>query len=191
MSLICSACSKDMSKKGFFLSPQDLPHKTFPDFCGACGYQKEGQIKAIQRKERSEAEAVEREREERKRLEIQSKKLRITEALERVDNILVVSIEHIPSEMEVIGLVRGSSARAKNAISDFGAGLKNIVGGEVVAYTQLIADAREQALQRLKEDAAQLEADMIVGVRFTSTTIDTGISEILAYGTALKRLDDE
>ena len=86
MSLICSSCSKDMSKKGFFLSPQDLPHKTFPDFCGACGYQKEGQIKAVQRKERSEAEAVEREREERKRLEIQSKKLRITEALERIDN---------------------------------------------------------------------------------------------------------
>ena len=76
-------------------------------------------------------------------------------------------------------------------ISDFGAGLKNIVGGEVVAYTQLIADAREQALQRLKEDAAKLEADMIVGVRFTSTTIDTGISEILAYGTALKRIVDE
>ena len=95
MSLICSACSKDMSKQSTFLSPvilQDLPHKTFPDICGACGYQNEGQIKAVQRKERSEAEAVEREREERKRLEIQSKKLRITEALERVDNMLQCSL---------------------------------------------------------------------------------------------------
>jgi uncharacterized protein YbjQ (UPF0145 family) len=191
MSTTCANCSKDMSKKGFFLSPQDLPHKTFPDICGACGYQNKDLIKAAQRKERSEAEAVKREQEERKRLEIQSKKLRITEALERVDNILVMSIEHVPSNMEAIGLVRGSTARAKNAISDFGAGLKNLVGGEVVAYTQLIADAREQALQRLKEDAAKLEADMIVGVRFTSTTVDTGISEILAYGTALKRIVDE
>jgi uncharacterized protein YbjQ (UPF0145 family) len=152
---------------------------------------KGNQIKAIQRKERSEAEAVEREHEKRKRREIQEEKLRITEALKRVDTMLTVSIEHVPSDMKVIGLVRGSTARAKNAISDFGAGLKNIVGGEVVAYTQLIADAREQALQRLKEDAAKLEADMIVGVRFTSTTIDTGVSEILAYGTALKRIDDE
>jgi len=191
MSKTCSACSKDVSKKGFFSSPSDLPHHTYPELCGDCGDHKEDQIKAEKRAARSEAEAVEREQKERKRLEIQAEKLRITEALKRADNILVMSIEHIPSEMEVIGLVRGSTARAKNAISDFGAGLKNIVGGEVVAYTQLIADAREQALQRLKEDAAKLEADMVVGVRFTSTTIDTGISEILAYGTALKCIVDE
>ena len=191
MSLICSACSKDISKKGFFSSPADLPHGTFPELCGDCGDEKEGQIKAEEKATRSEAEALEREQKEKKRLEIQAEKLRITEALSRVDTMLTVSIEHVPSNMEAIGLVRGSTARAKNAISDFGAGLKNIVGGEVVAYTQLIADAREQALQRLKEDAAKLEADMIVGVRFTSTTIDTGISEILAYGTALKRIVDE
>ena len=149
MSLICSACSKDMSTKYFYSSPQDLPHKTFPELCGDCGEQK------------------------------------------RVNDILVVSIEHVSSEMEVIGLVRGSTARAKNAIEDVGAWLKNIVGGEVVAYTQLIADAREQALQRLKEDAAKLGADVVVGVRFSSTTIGTGISEILAYGTALKYIVDE
>ena len=133
MSTTCANCSKDMSKKGFFSSPSDLPHGTFPELCGDCGDQKEGQIKAEERATRSEAEAFEREQYEKKRLEIQAEKLRITEALSRVDTMLTVSIEHVPSNMEAIGLVRGSTARDKNVIEDFGAGLKNIVGGEVVA----------------------------------------------------------
>lgn len=110
---------------------------------------------------------------------------------ERAARIELLTVETIPEGMEPVGIARGSTARARNAIADFGAGLKNVVGGEVVSYTKLIADAREQALQRLGIDAAKMGADMVVGVRFTSTTVDTGISEILAYGTALKKIDME
>lgn len=165
----CRKCNKEF-KGGIFAQQEDKRDVTYEDLCYECGVRV--------RQEYGHNPVVDQAT---KQKEIETK----------ARSIVIVSIEHIPSEMEVIGLVRGSTARAKNAISDFGAGLKNIVGGEVVAYTQLIADAREQALQRLKEDAAKLEADMVVGVRFTSTTIDTGISEILAYGTALKRVNDE
>lgn len=165
----CRKCNKEF-KGGVFASQEDKRDVTYEDLCYECG------VKV--REQYGNNPVVDRVTKQKE-----------MEAKARL--IAVMSIEHVPSNMEAVGLVRGSTARAKNAISDFGAGLKNIVGGEVVAYTQLIADAREQALQRLKEDAAKLEADMIVGVRFTSTTIDTGISEILAYGTALKRIVDE
>ena len=68
----------------------------------------------------------------------------------------------------------------------FFAGLKNIVGGEIEEYTKLQADAREQALQRMIQDAENLGADTVVNVRFTSSTIFQGASEVLAYGTAVK-----
>jgi len=87
---------------------------------------------------------------------------------------------------EVLGLVRGSTVRARNVGRDFFAGLKNIVGGEIEEYTKLQADAREQALQRMIQDAENLAADAVVNVRFTSSTISQGASEVLAYGTAVK-----
>lgn len=165
----CRKCNKEF-KEGLFVQREDKRDVTHEDLCYECGVR----VRQIYGHNPVVDLAT-------KQKEIEAK----------AKSILVMSIEHVPSNMEAIGLVRGSTARAKNAISDFGAGLKNLVGGEVVAYTQLIADAREQAFQRLKVDAAKLEADMIVGVRFTSTMIDTGISEILAYGTALKRIVDE
>lgn len=88
--------------------------------------------------------------------------------------------------IEVLGLVRGSSTRSRSVFSDFTAGLKNIVGGEVHEYTKLLADTREQALQRLKEDAQKMGANAIVNVRFSSSMIAQGSSEILVYGTAVK-----
>jgi uncharacterized protein YbjQ (UPF0145 family) len=69
---------------------------------------------------------------------------------------------------------------------DFFAGIKSIIGGEVSEYTQLLADSREQAIERMVADAHKLGADAIVEVRFTSSTIKQGIAEILAYGTAVK-----
>lgn len=87
---------------------------------------------------------------------------------------------------EILGIARGSTVRARNIGRDIFAGLKNIVGGEIEEYTQLQAQAREEALQRMTEDATRLGADAIVNVRFTTSVITQGASEILAYGTAVK-----
>ena len=102
--------------------------------------------------------------------------------------MIVSTTESIPGKniSEVLGIARGSTVRARNIGRDFFAGLKNIVGGEIEEYTKLQAQAREQALQRMKSDASNLGADAIVNVRFTTSMIMQGASEILAYGTAVK-----
>lgn len=85
-----------------------------------------------------------------------------------------------------LGVVRGSTVRTRNVGRDIFAGLKNIIGGEISEYTKLMADSREQAMQRMQEDAERLNADAIINVRFTTSTVMQGASEILAYGTAVK-----
>lgn len=85
-----------------------------------------------------------------------------------------------------LGIARGSTVRARNIGRDFFAGLKNIIGGEIEEYTKLQADAREQAIARMTEDARRMGADAIVNVRFTTAMIMQGCAEILAYGTAVK-----
>ncbi|MGE0562502.1 MAG: YbjQ family protein [Flavobacteriales bacterium] len=87
---------------------------------------------------------------------------------------------------ESLGTVRGSTVRARNIGRDFFAGLKNIVGGEISEYTQLLADSREQAIKRMLDDANRLGADAVVNVRFTTSNVMQGAAEILAYGTAVK-----
>lgn len=87
---------------------------------------------------------------------------------------------------EITGLVRGSTVRARHAGRDIMAALKNIVGGEIEEYTQLQADAREQAIQRMIKDAEKLDADAIVGVRIATAMVTRGAAEILAFGTAVK-----
>ncbi|MFT6719213.1 MAG: hypothetical protein ACJAY8_001613 [Sphingobacteriales bacterium] len=87
---------------------------------------------------------------------------------------------------EVLGIARGSTVRARNIGRDFFAGLKNIVGGEIEEYTKLLAQSREQATERMIHDAVKLGADAIVNVRYTTSMITQGTSEILAYGTAVK-----
>ena len=86
---------------------------------------------------------------------------------------------------EVKGIARGSTVRTRNIGRDILAGFKNLVGGEIEEYTKLQADAREQALQRMKDDAAKYGADAIVNVRFTTSVITQAASEVLAYGTAV------
>ena len=88
--------------------------------------------------------------------------------------------------VEVLGIVRGSTVRARNIGRDIFAGLKNIVGGEIDEYTKLQADSREQALERMIADAEKLNADAILNVRFTTSMVMQGASEILAYGTAVR-----
>lgn len=84
-----------------------------------------------------------------------------------------------------MGLVSGSTVRAKNAIHDFGAGLKNVVGGELKSYTQLLSEAREEATSRMKKQASMLGANAIVNVRFATSAITVGAAEVYAYGTAV------
>ncbi len=87
---------------------------------------------------------------------------------------------------EVLNIARGSTVRARHIGKDIFAGLKTIVGGEISEYTKLLAEAREQALQRMTEDAEKLGADAIVNVRITTSSVMAGSAEILAYGTAVK-----
>ncbi|MDA0779254.1 MAG: YbjQ family protein [Bacteroidetes bacterium] len=102
--------------------------------------------------------------------------------------MLFVSTETIAGKTitQSLGVARGSTVRSRNIGRDIFASIKNIVGGEIEEYTKLQADAREQALQRMLADAARLGADAIVGVRFTTSVVTQGASEILAFGTAVK-----
>jgi len=102
--------------------------------------------------------------------------------------VIVVTTETIAGReiSETLGLVRGSVVRAKHIGSDIVASLRNIVGGEVKEYAQLLAAAREQAIDRMVEDARSTGADAVVCVRLTTSTITDGSSEVLAYGTAVR-----
>ena len=85
-----------------------------------------------------------------------------------------------------LGIARGSTVRTRNVGKDIMAAFKNLVGGEVAEYTRLQADAREQALQRMIEDAKNLGAAAVVCIRFQTSVMMAGASELLAYGTAVK-----
>lgn len=105
-----------------------------------------------------------------------------------IKTMIIVTTETIEGKAihQTLGIVRGSTVRARNIGRDIFASLKNIVGGEISEYTKLLADSREQAMQRMVEDAKNLGADAIVNVRFTTSNVMQGSSEILAYGTAVK-----
>ena len=100
--------------------------------------------------------------------------------------MILSTTEGIPNkEIEnILGIARGSTVRSRNAVRDFIAQLKNIIGGEIEEYTKLQAYAREQALERLITDAKKLNADAVLNIRFTTSVIAQGTAEILAYGTA-------
>lgn len=87
---------------------------------------------------------------------------------------------------EVLGIVQGNSVRARHVGRDIMAGLKNLVGGEIKEYGRLQAESRQQAHERMVEKAKALGADAVVGVRFSTSMIAAGTSEILAFGTAVK-----
>ncbi len=87
---------------------------------------------------------------------------------------------------ETLGIARGNTVRARNVAKDIWAGLKNVVGGEISEYTRLQAQAREQAISRMIENAKSMNADAVINVRITTSMIMQGCSEIMAYGTAVK-----
>lgn len=87
---------------------------------------------------------------------------------------------------ENLGMVKGNTIRARNIGRDIMAGLRNIVGGEITEYTKLMAEAREQAIDRMVADAERVHADAILNIRFSTSVIMGGAAELLAYGTAVK-----
>lgn len=102
--------------------------------------------------------------------------------------MIVVNTDYIPGKeiTETLGLVKGSTVKSKWFGKDILAGLRNLVGGEVKEYTELLAEAREEALQRMIKEAEKLNADAVINVRFSTSAISDMASEMLAYGTAVK-----
>jgi uncharacterized protein YbjQ (UPF0145 family) len=101
--------------------------------------------------------------------------------------MIIVNTENIPGYriVRTVGLVRGNTIRCRHVGKDILAVLKNVVGGEIMEYTKMMAEAREQAIDRMIEDAHSMGAHAIVNVRFTTNSITTGAAELLAYGTGV------
>ena len=102
--------------------------------------------------------------------------------------MLLTNIESVPGKQIVahFGLVQGSTIRSKHFGRDFAASLKNIVGGELKGYTELLIEARKEATGRMVAQARELGANAVINVRYTTSSVTQGASEILAYGTAVQ-----
>ncbi len=103
-------------------------------------------------------------------------------------DIIVTTGNKIPGKeiVEILGVVKGSTVRSRNIGRDIGAGLKSIVGGEIKTYTEMSKDAREEAYNRMVNEAIDMKADAVIGMKFATSVVMTGASEMLAYGTAVK-----
>lgn len=107
---------------------------------------------------------------------------------EKQGKMVVTTSLEVPNKQvaQTLGIVKGNTVRARNIGRDIGAGFKSIVGGEIKTYTDMIANARDEAYNRMVNQAIELGADAIIGVRFMTSMIMQGASEMLAYGTAVK-----
>ncbi|WEV37938.1 heavy metal-binding domain-containing protein [Lactobacillus sp. ESL0677] len=104
--------------------------------------------------------------------------------------MLVTTTEQIPGKKyEVLGEVFGLTTQSKNMLKDFGAGLKSMVGGEIRSYTKMLEESRTQALERLRQAAAEKGADAVVMMHFDSSSIASDMQSVVAYGTAVKFVD--
>ena len=105
-----------------------------------------------------------------------------------MSEMIVTTINEIPGAkvVKVLGVVKGNTVRARNIGRDIGAGFKSIIGGEVKTYTDMTTNAREEAFNRMVNQAIDLGADAVIGMRFMTSMIMQGASEMLAYGTAVK-----
>jgi uncharacterized protein YbjQ (UPF0145 family) len=101
--------------------------------------------------------------------------------------MILVNINYIPGkELEVLGMAKGGSIRAKHLGKDITSLLKNMVGGELTSYTEMMNESRALATKRMVEEAEKLEADAVINIRYTSATVMQGAAEVLAYGTAVR-----
>lgn len=105
-----------------------------------------------------------------------------------MSTIIVTTSIDVPGReiSEVLGVVKGNTVRARNIGRDIGAGLKSIVGGEVKTYTEMTTAARDEAYNRMVNDAIERGADAIIGMQFSTSMVMAGAAEMLAYGTAVK-----
>ena len=101
--------------------------------------------------------------------------------------MLISNLEIIPGKRVVkhLGLVQGSTVRAKHVGRDLMAGLKNVFGGELTGYTELLQESRDEAIERMQEQASAIGANAILNVRFSTSSVAQGAAEIFAYGTAV------
>jgi len=101
--------------------------------------------------------------------------------------MIITTTETISGKKVVttLGLVKGNTIRARHVGRDIVAGFRNIIGGEIVEYTKMLAESREQALDRMQQEAEKLGANAVVGMRFITASIMGGAAELLAYGTAV------
>ena len=102
--------------------------------------------------------------------------------------LIITTTETIPGKQvaKVLGVVRGNTVRARNIGRDIGAGFRNIIGGEVKTYTEMTSNSRDEAFNRMVNEAVKLGADAIIGMKFMTSMVMQGASEMLAYGTAVK-----
>ncbi len=102
--------------------------------------------------------------------------------------MLITNIEYIPNReiVEHFGVVSGSTVRAKHIGRDIAASFKNVFGGELKGYTELLSESREEAINRMKEQAKSLGANAILNVRFSTSSVAAGAAELYVYGTAVK-----
>ena len=101
--------------------------------------------------------------------------------------MLLVNTDYIPGkDFEVLGLVKGTVVQSKNFGKDFMAGMKTLVGGEIVGYTEMLVEARQIATKRMVDEATALGADAVVNIRFGSSAVMQGAAEVICYGTAVR-----
>ena len=105
-----------------------------------------------------------------------------------MSEIIITTATEVPGKkiIKVLGIARGNTVRARNIGRDIGAGFKNIIGGEVKTYTEMTTNARDESFNRMVNEAVALGADAVIGMRFMTSMIMAGASEMLAYGTAVK-----
>ena len=101
--------------------------------------------------------------------------------------MLLVTIDYVPGkELEPLGIVKGTTVQSKHFGKDFMAGMKTLVGGEIVAYREMIEEVRQIATKRMVDEAQALGADAVVNVRYATSSVMQGASEVVAYGTAVR-----
>ena len=109
--------------------------------------------------------------------------------LKEEKKMLLLNIDHIPGKnVEALGIVKGTVVQSKNIGKDFMAGMKTLVGGEIVGYTEMLTEARQIATKRMVDEAEALGADAIINIRFGSSSVMQGAAQVIAYGTAVRVL---
>ena len=104
-----------------------------------------------------------------------------------MSDVILTNLEHVPGRQILthLGLVQGNTVRAKHIGRDIASSLKNIVGGELHAYTELLTDSRQQAIDRMVETAKEMGANAVVNIRFSTSSVSAGAAELYVYGTAV------